>query len=220
MSNEAQRSSAEGGSAPPADSAAAASPAQRDLHLVTDVELDNNDDDARHGERSSIPVPADDDASTFMTDRLNAPGQEDPPRRGDDRQEEFQRLQNSGRDYFPTVIARPGDDDEHNAIRHEHVANTRGPVTNDRFAKDGLDLAIQSSPATRESVEHNSRINPEKLAYILIGVCCGLSLLCLIIVAISIGYKTETHYRLDDGRRKKHIRLLKASRCGLKSFSK
>ena len=38
-------------------------------------------------------------------------------------------------------------------------------------------------------------MNPEKLAYILIGVCCGLSILCLIIVAVSIGYKTETHYR-------------------------
>jgi len=42
------------------------------------------------------------------------------------------------------------------------------------------------------------QINPEKLAYILIGVCCGLSLLCLIVVAVSIGYKSETHYRLED----------------------
>lgn len=30
-------------------------------------------------------------------------------------------------------------------------------------------------------------LNPENLAYILIGVCCGLSILCLIVVAISIG---------------------------------
>jgi len=53
-------------------------------------------------------------------------------------------------------------------------------------------------------------LNPEKLAYILIGVCCGLSILCLIVVAVSIGYKSETHYRLEEPRRK-HIRLLKAN---------
>merc|ERR1719167_2028328 len=53
-------------------------------------------------------------------------------------------------------------------------------------------------------------LNPEKLAYILIGVCCGLSILCLIVVAISIGYKSETHYRLEEPQRKR-IRLLKAS---------
>ena len=36
-------------------------------------------------------------------------------------------------------------------------------------------------------------LNPEKLAYILIGVCCELSIICLIVVAVSIvmaiGYK-------------------------------
>ena len=41
-------------------------------------------------------------------------------------------------------------------------------------------------------------------------VCCGLSIICLIVVAISIGYKSETHYRLEEPRRK-HIRLLKAN---------
>jgi len=55
-----------------------------------------------------------------------------------------------------------------------------------------------------------SGLNPEKLAYILIGVCCGLSILCLIVVAVSIGYKSETHYRLEEPRRK-HIRLIKAN---------
>ena len=30
-------------------------------------------------------------------------------------------------------------------------------------------------------------------------VCCGLSIICLIVVAISIGYKSETHYRLENG---------------------
>ncbi len=38
-------------------------------------------------------------------------------------------------------------------------------------------------------------VDPEKLAYILIGVCCGLSVLCLVVVAVSIGYRSETHYR-------------------------
>ena len=41
-------------------------------------------------------------------------------------------------------------------------------------------------------------------------VCCGLSIICLIVVAISIGYKSETHYRLEEPHRK-HIRLLKAN---------
>ena len=46
--------------------------------------------------------------------------------------------------------------------------------------------------------EEQQGLNPEKLAYILIGVCCGLSILCLIVVAVSIGYKSETHYRLEE----------------------
>ena len=29
-------------------------------------------------------------------------------------------------------------------------------------------------------------------------VCCGLSILCLVVVAVSIGYKSETHYRLEE----------------------
>ena len=58
--------------------------------------------------------------------------------------------------------------------------------------------------------EGHQGLNPEKLAYILIGVCCGLSILCLIVVAVSIGYKSETHYRLEEPQRKR-IRLLKAS---------
>ena len=41
-------------------------------------------------------------------------------------------------------------------------------------------------------------------------MCCGLSILCLIVVAVSIGYKSETHYRLEEPRRK-HIRLIKAN---------
>ena len=44
------------------------------------------------------------------------------------------------------------------------------------------------------------------------GVCVGLSILCLIVVAITIGYKSETHYRLDNGNGgRKRIRLIKAS---------
>ena len=43
-----------------------------------------------------------------------------------------------------------------------------------------------------------------------VQVCCGLSIICLIVVAISIGYKSETHYRLEEPNRK-HIRLLKAN---------
>ena len=60
-------------------------------------------------------------------------------------------------------------------------------ISNDRIGSNPEDL-------TKDKMQ----INPEKLAYILIGVCCGLSLLCLIGVAVSIGYKSETHYRLED----------------------
>lgn len=43
-------------------------------------------------------------------------------------------------------------------------------------------------------------------------MCVGLSVLCLIVVAITIGYKSETHYRLDNGAGgRKRIRLIKAS---------
>jgi hypothetical protein len=64
--------------------------------------------------------------------------------------------------------------------------------------------------ANLAKAEGQQGLNPEKLAYILIGVCCGLSVLCLIVVAVSIGYKSETHYRLEEPQRKR-IRLLKAS---------
>jgi hypothetical protein len=55
-------------------------------------------------------------------------------------------------------------------------------------------------------------VDPENLAYVLIGVCVGLSILCLIVVAVTIGYKSETHYRLENtsGQRRR-IRLIKAS---------
>ena len=33
---------------------------------------------------------------------------------------------------------------------------------------------------------------------LIMQVCCGLSILCLIVVAVSIGYKSETHYRLEE----------------------
>ena len=69
------------------------------------------------------------------------------------------------------------------------------------------DMKLEATLATAESQQG---LNPEKLAYILIGVCCGLSILCLIVVAVSIGYKSETHYRLEEPQRKR-IRLLKAS---------
>ncbi|TRY70508.1 hypothetical protein TCAL_16440, partial [Tigriopus californicus] len=94
---------------------------------------------------------------------------------------------------------------------------TSSLTRNDRFAKNGLpsENDLESAPFAilRKSQEQEveNAMNPEKLAYILIGVCCGLSILCLIVVAISIGYKSETHYRLDDGRRKRHIKLLRAS---------
>jgi hypothetical protein len=97
----------------------------------------------------------------------------------------------------------------------------KSSIRNDRFAEDGLrsnaELGIAPPSHVREASSSSSSgldeaINPEKLAYILIGVCCGLSILCLIVVAISIGYKSETHYRLEDGNRgQRHIRLLKAS---------
>ena len=55
-------------------------------------------------------------------------------------------------------------------------------------------------------------VDPEQLAYILIGVCVGLSVLCLIVVAVTIGYKSETHYRLEDGTRtQRRIKLIKAT---------
>jgi len=57
-------------------------------------------------------------------------------------------------------------------------------------------------------------VDPEQLAYILIGVCVGLSILCLIVVAVTIGYKSETHYRFEGAskpQRGKRIRLIKAS---------
>lgn len=59
----------------------------------------------------------------------------------------------------------------------------------------------------------DQQVDPEQLAYILIGVCVGLSILCLIVVAVTIGYKSETHYRLENGGNKsrKRITLIKAS---------
>lgn len=69
------------------------------------------------------------------------------------------------------------------------------------------DMKLEATLATAQGQQG---LNPEKLAYILIGVCCGLSILCLIVVAVSIGYKSETHYRLEEPQRKR-IRLLKAS---------
>merc|ERR1712203_62235 len=55
-------------------------------------------------------------------------------------------------------------------------------------------------------------VDPENLAYILIGVCVGLSILCLIVVAVTIGYKSETHYRLENNSgQRRRIRLIKAS---------
>jgi hypothetical protein len=56
---------------------------------------------------------------------------------------------------------------------------------------------LSSSDTTNKTPEELNLVNPEKLAYILIGVCCGLSILCLIVVAISIGYNksSETQYR-------------------------
>ena len=89
----------------------------------------------------------------------------------------------------------------------------RSSLRNDRFAENGLpNKEISANPALIDlEKSSDDSMNPEKLAYILIGVCCGLSILCLIIVAVSIGYKSETHYRLDDGRRKRHIKLIKAS---------
>merc|ERR1719282_577633 len=87
-------------------------------------------------------------------------------------------------------------------------------LMSDSLSKKSGDESVK----TVESIEEESSINPEKLAYILIGVCCGLSILCLIVVAISIGYKSETHYRLEEPRRK-HIRLLKANNSDEESSS-
>ena len=79
--------------------------------------------------------------------------------------------------------------------------NDRGPISDEEM------LIMQVKSISNEGVGNGNaedlkkdkmQINPEKLAYILIGVCCGLSLLCLIVVAVSIGYKSETHYRLED----------------------
>ena len=74
---------------------------------------------------------------------------------------------------------------------------TSSSLRNDRFAENGLpnESDLDPSQELREPSGQSGGMNPEKLAYILIGVCCGLSILCLIIVAVSIGYKTETHYR-------------------------
>lgn len=40
----------------------------------------------------------------------------------------------------------------------------------------------------------------------LMQVCCGLSILCLVVVAVSIGYKSETHYRLEEPSRYQETR--------------
>ena len=79
----------------------------------------------------------------------------------------------------------------------------RPNLRNDRFAENGLSGA--SHTAATDLIqqrggeqEQEAAVDPEKLAYILIGVCCGLSILCLIVVAISIGWKSETHYRYAD----------------------
>ena len=76
---------------------------------------------------------------------------------------------------------------------------TSSSLRNDRFAENGLPNESDLDPTQQlrepPPAQSGGGMNPEKLAYILIGVCCGLSILCLIIVAVSIGYKTETHYR-------------------------
>ena len=74
-------------------------------------------------------------------------------------------------------------------------SNDRGPVDED---VDTL-TRLAAAPSAAGGETKPSAIDPEKLAYILIGVCCGLSLLCLVLVAVSIGYKSETHYRLENG---------------------
>ena len=96
---------------------------------------------------------------------------------------------------------------EDNRIEYELKKKLLGKVRNDRGPiSDEEMLVMQANSLPSEGIASNPedlqtdkmQINPEKLAYILIGVCCGLSLLCLIVVAVSIGYKSETHYRLED----------------------
>jgi len=94
-------------------------------------------------------------------------------------------------------------------------SNDRGPPdavsrVNGRVKQPSLTSVVDTltrlspkAPAVGESANEDGvaslPLDPEKLAYILIGVCCGLSLLCLVLVAVSIGYKSETHYRLENG---------------------
>ncbi len=84
------------------------------------------------------------------------------------------------------------------------VRQPQSGLRNDRFAEDGL-AGLGRAAAKEDNgegkkeegagVDSAAAVDPEKLAYILIGVCCGLSVLCLVVVAISIGYRSETHYR-------------------------
>ena len=119
-------------------------------------------------------------------------------------------LQNNRRNYYPLESLEKSD--------KEVGANSEElPVTMDIQDTD-------QANSTSKAAEELNLVNPEKLAYILIGVCCGLSILCLIVVAISIGYnKSETQYRFSSGaggvKVSKSIKLIKASNSDMKSNS-
>jgi hypothetical protein len=126
--------------------------------------------------------------------------------------------QNNRRNYYPLNNQSELENNIDTQSTDEKNKSLELPVT--------MDIQEQNSAdTTSKTPEELSLVNPEKLAYILIGVCCGLSILCLIIVAISIGYnKSETQYRFSSGggggvKVSKSIKLIKASSSDMKSNS-
>ena len=137
-------------------------------------------------------------------------------------EKEFSETANNRRNYYPLntgateniVNSWPSPKEEINSKSQEL------PATMDIRDQNQASGAETSS----KTPEELNMVSPEKLAYILIGVCCGLSILCLIIVAISIGYnKSETQYRFSGGgggvKVSKSIKLIKASSSDMKSNS-
>ena len=115
-----------------------------------------------------------------------------------------------------------------NLLTPPETNNDRGPLPDPDYLPDVTDdlrrqifLEGRTQPVVTETENNQDRtlllgdqsVDPEQLAYILIGVCVGLSILCLIVVAVTIGYKSETHYRFEgaSNQNRKRIRLIKAS---------
>ncbi|XP_071744110.1 uncharacterized protein [Lepeophtheirus salmonis] len=70
------------------------------------------------------------------------------------------------------------------------------------------DLSDVASTSPVEDIKPKSKGSAQKLAYILIGVCCGLSVLCLIVVVVSLAYKKERNFMGEEYRRNLFRRIM------------